>query len=290
MQRRRVVPEGRRGRRGRGRAPDPVPGRPDLIQLNLPPRAAAAVGRPFFVMRGQADATIVPYIRMTGSWEPYLMELIADKLPVGGTFVDVGANIGIHSMLAALRVGPTGKVFAIEASPGTWQVLAENLVSTGCPGAIAVLRGVWDAPAVLTFCHVPENHGHSHLSTTGYQRGQTFAVACESLDSLVAQAQLSRIDLIKIDVEGSETKVWQGAQDTLQRFKPPVILEMNFATLRDNVGSSALELYQAIGASGYNMKAVMPDFTLIPISDFSEIEAVIARGFPVFDLLCEHSG
>jgi FkbM family methyltransferase len=193
-------------------------------------------------------------------------------------------------MLAALRVGPLGKVLAIEASPATWQVLAENLVSTGCPGAIAVLRAVWDAPAVLTFCHVPENHGHSHLSTTGYQRGQTFAVACEPLDSLVEQAQLSRVDLVKIDVEGSETKVLQGAQKTLSRFKPTVILEMNFATLRDNVGSSALELYQAIGASGYTMKAVLADSSVMPVSDFSVIEGIIARGFPVFDLLCEHSG
>jgi FkbM family methyltransferase len=241
-------------------------------------------------MRGQADSTIVPCIRATGTWEPYLMEVITEKLPVGGTFVDVGANIGIHSMLAALRVGPLGRVLAIEASPTTFQVLAENLAASGCPGALAVPYGVWDAPAALTFCHVPENHGHSHVSTTGYQRGQTFAVSCLPLDTLVEAAQLSRLDLIKIDVEGSEVRAFQGAQTTLARFKPAVIVEVNFATLRDNIGSSALELYRVIGASGYNMTAVLPDFSRIPVSDYAVIESIIARGFPVFDLLCEHTG
>jgi FkbM family methyltransferase len=213
------------------------------------------------------------------------MEVIAERLPVGGTFIDVGANIGIHSVLGALRVGPQGKVLAIEASPITFPVLAENLASTGCPGAIAVNRGAWDVTSTATFCHVPDNPAHSHLSTTGYHRGHVFTIACEPLDTLAEQAGLDRVDLIKVDVEGSEIKVLDGARKILSAYRPPVILEINPGTLRDNLGTSVLDLYQRVRDLGYNMTALLRDFRRVPVPDFHTLAQLGG-----VDVLCEPVG
>lgn len=255
---------------------------PHLVQIHLPPRAAATIGKGEFTLRSQPDGSIIPELRATGTWEPYLMEVIVERLPPGGTFIDVGAHIGIHSVLAALRVGPLGRVLAIEASPVTFPVLAQNLASSGCPGATAVHRGAWDLPATLTFCHVPKNPAHSHFSITGNPRGQRFPVACEPLDNLVEQAGLNRLDLIKVDVEGSEIRVLEGARKTLRTYRPPIIIEVNPGTLRDNLGTSSQDLYQCLRDLGYNLTALSRDFRRVPVSDFHMLVQ-----FGGIDVLCE---
>jgi FkbM family methyltransferase len=261
----------------------------EVVQVSLPPRTAAALGQSALAVRGpSADHSVVGIIRSTGSYEPHVMEAIIDKVPVGGTFIDMGANIGVHSLLAALRSGREGKVLALEASPVTFPILVDNLASAGCPGAVAVNVAVWDAPGIIAFSHIPHIIGGSHVNPTADENWQVFTVPCDSLDNLAEKAGLERVDLIKIDVEGSEIRALLGAQATLSRYKPPIIVEFNPLTLREYGSSSVLDLYQCLCDLGYGMKILHEDGSIIPVTDYGQMERISLQWSLRLDVLCEH--
>lgn len=260
-------------------------------RVQLPPSAAAALGRDHLAVLGlTADLSVVGPVRRTGWWEPHVMEGIVRQLPPGGTFVDVGANIGIHSVLGALRVGGEGHVLALEASPLTHSVLAQNLASTGCPGAVAVNVGAWSRPGPMRFRHLTTIVGGSHITVTGNEspgEAQTFTVLCAPLDLLTSLTGLERVDLIKIDVEGSEYHVLEGARETLQRDRPALIVEFNPVAAQFFDGRSAKDLHQLVRSLGYRMAFLAPDLAAFDANDYEAMVQIWNKGPRVLDVICQ---
>jgi FkbM family methyltransferase len=279
-----------------GALPPPAPGSnppPDEVHVpvTLPSRVVSAVGRSTLTVQGSAaDLSVVGVILNTGCYEPHVMEAMISMLPPGGTFVDVGANIGVLSALAALRVGHQGNVLAVEASPATYPFLVRNLAATGCPRALPVNGCAWDAPGSLKFCHLPHIAGGSHITTSGAEEGQVYTLSCAPLDTLMAKAGLDRIDLMKIDVEGSEIRVLHGAKQILSEHRPPVIIEFNQFTLRQHAGATVQELYRCLRDYGYRMQILMEDGTVEPVADFAAMERTSQQWTLRLDVLCEHEG
>ncbi|MDB4897905.1 MAG: methyltransferase [Firmicutes bacterium] len=273
-------------------APAPAPTPAEVqVAVTLPLQVASAIGRPTLTVQGPAaDLSIIGVILNTGCYEPHVMAAMISILPLGGSFVDVGANIGVLSTLAALRVGDQGTVLAVEASPATYPFLVRNLAATGCPGVIPVNRGAWDAPGTLRFCHLAHITGGSHVTTTGTEEGQVYAISCAPLDTLAAAAGLHRVDLIKIDVEGSEIRVLNGASQILSDHRPPIIIEFNQFTLQQHAATSAQELYDCLRDYGYHMKILMEDGTTLPVTAFERMEQVSRQWTLRLDVLCEHAG
>jgi len=217
------------------------------------------------------------------------MDAIIRWLPPGGTFVDVGANIGIHSMLGALRVGSEGRVMALEASPLTFPILVQNLASTGCPGAVAVNLGAWNRSGPMRFRHLTSIVGGSHITVTGKESpwdAVAFTILCAPLDVLVSIAGLKRVDLIKIDVEGSEFQVLDGARETLKRDRPAIILEYNSITAQYFDGRSAKDLHQLVRDLGYSQTFLAPDLASSNANDFQTLERIWNKGLRVLDVIC----
>lgn len=267
-------------------ASDPL----ETVQVSLPPRTAAALGQSALAIRGPcADLSVVGVIRSTGCYEPHVMEAITDRVPAGGTFIDVGANIGVHSVLAALRAGRGGRILALEASPVTYPILVGNLATAGCPGAAAVPVAVWDAPATIAFSHIPHIIGGSHVNPAAHEVGQVFTVPCDTLDNLAAGAGLERVDLVKIDVEGSEIRALLGARKTLCRYRPPIIVEFNRLTLREYGGASVFDLYQCVCDLGYRTKILHEDGSITAVAAYEQMERISRQWTLRLDVLCEHA-
>ena len=125
------------------------------------------------------------------------------KLRQGGQMVDCGANVGQFSLVGGQTVGASGKVLAVEASAEMATRLDVNIVLSKMEGIITVAKvAVGDTEGVLPF-EINENDGAlSRASATG-----THVVPMRPLLKLVEEAGFSRIDLLKIDVEGMEDKV-----------------------------------------------------------------------------------
>lgn len=171
-----------------------------------------------------------------GSFEPNEFAFLDRVLKPGMVFVDVGANDGYYTLFAARRVGPSGRVVAAEPSSRERAHLQRNLGRNGLdnvtvvPAAIGADSGVAD----LHLAH-GVHAGHNTLGSFAHEdvvRASLERVPIEPLDSVVARLGLSRIDFVKIDVEGAEARVIAGASSVLTSMRPLLLLEVNDKALR----------------------------------------------------------
>jgi FkbM family methyltransferase len=198
------------------------------------------------------DASFCTYV--DGRYEPNEMSAIARLLRPGMCFVDVGANEGLFTLLAAALVGSNGAVHAFEPSPRERARLEENL-------SLNRFTNVRVHPSALGSAHRkaslsvsgPEHPGHNTLGGFAYPEGEgayTLDVDVQTLDEVVAGEGLERVDMVKIDVEGFETAVLGGAHDTLRIHRPVLLIEAYDPSLRE-AGSSVDELLRLLRDAGY---------------------------------------
>jgi FkbM family methyltransferase len=154
-----------------------------------------------------------------GIWEPDVSRTIEHTLGPGDVFVDIGANIGYDSLLAASRVGATGKVVAIEAAPRTFRLLQENLARNSFASNVrAVNLAVSERPGKLDlYDYSDDNCGAATTLASraeewrelyGEQHG-TFVASVDALPlrEILTPDELQRVRLIKMDVEGAEPEI-----------------------------------------------------------------------------------
>ncbi len=155
-----------------------------------------------------------------GVWEPNLTALLSDRLSKGKLFVDVGANIGYFTLLAAKLVGDSGQVLALEPSPSTFQKLQRNVELNaekfGSSGIVSIenkAAGEVDGMLPL-YSGPPGNTGEASLIPT--DRPVEGLVPVVRLDDLVSAEMISCLGAVKIDVEGAELQVLRGAISILE--------------------------------------------------------------------------
>jgi len=136
----------------------------------------------------------------------------------GATVVDVGAHIGAFSLLAGRRVGPKGRVLAFEPSPKTYALLERNLRANGLPWIKARPVAIADADAEVDL-YVADDPGNNPSADTLTSRPGRRAVRVRTLrlDDVLAEENVERVDVLKIDAEGAELRVLDGAAKTLAR-------------------------------------------------------------------------
>lgn len=137
-------------------------------------------------------------------YEARELDFVLSELRVADTFVDLGANVGLYSLLAARAVGPGGRVFAVEADPETAQRLTRNSRMNGLEVQIAV-AGVSDVEEDLSLA--VDQSGNRGGSSFVRNSSRSVKVHCRPLLDLVREAGLQRIDGLKADIEGFEHRV-----------------------------------------------------------------------------------
>jgi FkbM family methyltransferase len=146
--------------------------------------------------------------------------------------LDVGANIGIHSVVLSGQVGPKGIVYAFEAQRIIFNMLAGNIAINSLSNVVCLHNAVGDTPG---FIDIPifdygKPMSFGSIEFGGYQRedlgqkrqsGKSEKVQVTTIDQL----NLDEIDFIKIDVEGMEINVLKGAQESIAKFRPFMLIE-----------------------------------------------------------------
>ncbi len=137
------------------------------------------------------------------------LDFLRAHTPVGGIFVDVGANVGTYAMPLARHVGAGGKVIAVEPHPVTHARLAFNNSASGYTQVRLVAAAAGPADGDLMIETDGDNLGASHI-VSGKASGKAIKVASLRLQRILEEAGVSRVDALKIDVEGFEDRVLTG--------------------------------------------------------------------------------
>ncbi len=149
----------------------------------------------------------------------------------GDVVIDVGANWGLHSLYLSRLVGPQGTVMAVEPFPLALSELKWHLEVNHCLNVRVISSALSDKEGTSLFVSgasastgklVSVEIEHSPLIEK-----ETFSVLTQSLDSLLKELQVNSLKLVKIDVEGAESKVLLGAQETIQRFQPYFVIDLH---------------------------------------------------------------
>jgi FkbM family methyltransferase len=167
-------------------------------------------------------------------------------IPEGGTVCDIGAALGDHTASYAAMVGSTGRVYAFEPYGPFLQCLYHN--TADMPNVIVSGYALADRESIGVMVRSeaqPNNLGMAHLETVS---GHGEWVRVKTLDQM--SESWDRLDFVKIDVEGMEPAVLDGAKATLTRFRPTLLIEVNTKALRLK-GYSPADVYQRLRALGY---------------------------------------
>ena len=137
------------------------------------------------------------------------LDFLRAHTPVGGVFVDVGANVGTYAMPLARHVGPSGKVIAIEPHPVTHARLSFNRVASEFTQVVLVAAAAGAADGELMIETDGDNLGASHI-VSGDRTGDAIKVPSLRLRRILGDAGAAHVDALKIDVEGYEDRVLTG--------------------------------------------------------------------------------
>lgn len=172
----------------------------------------------------QADRTITPTL-LTGDYERTELDVFEALIEPGMTVIDVGANCGVHSALAAKHAGPGGAVIAVEAVPANVELLTRTIERNEISEiATIVAKAASNSTDPVRIYLDGENSGTHSVGN----RSSTFVdVPATPIDLLVSKTDVQRVDVLKIDVEGFEEQVLEGARTTLTVYNPIVFAEFD---------------------------------------------------------------
>ncbi|HVL51213.1 MAG TPA: FkbM family methyltransferase [Actinomycetota bacterium] len=146
--------------------------------------------------------------------------------------IDVGANIGLYSLALSI-LAPNGRIYAFEPSNDGFHFLQKNLAQNQVKNVIVSQMALGSSNQSLRFHEIPFFTAGSFATddscflTSEILGSNYFEAPCTTLDEFVRSSGIDHIDLVKIDVEGAEMAVIEGALETLEKFQPLVVLEFS---------------------------------------------------------------
>ena len=145
----------------------------------------------------------------------------------GDTVLDCGANIGVYTKFALSK--GAARVVAIDLSPEVIECLRRNFTREIAAGSVTIYpKGVWDTETSLELNAPDEMSSMASTVSADLKRGRPAGVSVPvtTIDKLVDELSLTRVDFIKMDIEGAEAHALLGARSTLERFKPRLAIAL----------------------------------------------------------------
>lgn len=194
----------------------------------------------------------------TGRYEPQETLLLQKFLKPGMTFVDVGANWGYFTMLAAHLVGD-GRVISLEPDPRLHLILEENLRRNGLTQVQALSIAAAEQAATVAFKGFDEQGGNWGVSKIVQERTEdptSFTVEARPLDDVLDDLDIRYVDLLKMDIEGAEGRALVGMQSGLQQHRyRRILLELHPGLLQPAVCrfEDVLNMFTDCGYRGWRI-------------------------------------
>lgn len=183
-------------------------------------------GHPIYLVPN--DLNITPRILETGNYEPYVQRMLVAAVRKGDIAIDIGSNVGFHTLMIGAGVGVDGRVHAFEANPDLMKLLLatltrnslSNLWNTGCVKLYNM--AVADKPGTVVLEQAPEHFGSGHIVTAdpasdfGHHYSHRIEVPAVALDDLLGD-EIDQLGFLHMDIEGAEPLAVKGARKMISR-------------------------------------------------------------------------
>lgn len=268
-----------------------------LSRTILAPRRMLGLGSEVRVNRGgiawrlNLEEGIDLAIYLFGAFERGTQRVFGRSIRRGEVVLDIGANIGAHTLRLAEAVGPAGKVLAVEPTayafrrltqllgdnPSLARVVIAKQMLLSSPERQALPATIYSRWSLAKGGTEPRHEAHEGIAEA------TLGAEVRTLDQLVAEVGLTRVDFIKIDVDGWEVDVFRGARDVLTRFKPTILMELApYVMTHDGRGTD--ELLRILTEAGY----CFAELSQRPIRDIVSFARRVPKGASV-NVIARHS-
>ncbi|MDQ7947317.1 MAG: FkbM family methyltransferase [Pedobacter sp.] len=180
-----------------------------------------------------------------GDYEPPLKKVFKDHIKAGDQVLDIGANIGFHTLYFSELVGQQGKVTAFEPVPANFEQLKKNI-------ALNHFQNIETNPVALSNKNeqltIAADEGSTNPGAYNlFDRNGTIAIDCRIGDEMIGN---NRVDFIKIDVEGYESFVLDGLSQTIEKNRPTIVFEYD-QNYQRKTGQADDVIFKLLGADRY---------------------------------------
>ena len=208
-----------------------------------------------------------------GSNEEHFDELVSALLHKDDVALDVGGNIGTHAINLS-RLVPNGKVFVFEPQSLVFSILQNNLLLNRCANVTAYKFALTDVDHETIYME-PFNFDDDVINNGAISIDYSTSVGDFCLTRTMDSFAFNKVDFIKLDVQGAESKVLSGATKVIENFRPLVFIELEEQYLK-KMGSSTKEVLEQLLRLDYGIYRIMTDYpcdhVAVPIEKMDEFE------------------
>lgn len=186
------------------------------------------------ILQGDLNDRLFRFLYLYGTYEPEVSAALAQLVHPGDVVVDVGANIGVITALLGHLVDPSGRVYSFEPVPPSYDKLCQTIALNHLgPIVNAYPIAVGDGKQERVTIYVPRKHSHACSSSRVDDPTEAIPYQCQMITLDQASFIQGIPALIKVDVEGAELSVLQGAEQRCRSVHPPIwVLEINHKTAK----------------------------------------------------------
>ncbi len=223
----------------------------------------------------------MPDVILYGVHDPTETQLVRKEIKRGDVVLDVGAHVGYYTLIFAECVGDTGKVFAFEPDPTNFALLKKNIEANGVKNVVLVQKAVSDTTGI-TKLHLCEQRHMGHRIYEWHSSDTSIEVETITLDDYFKDYD-RKINFIKMDIEGAESKAVQGMRSLLQRNKKlKIILEFNPPIMAES-GLQPEELPKTLREYGFKLYDVNEGKKKVEEVDAAKVSVMVTRMIKIFD-------
>ena len=196
----------------------------------------------------------VPLVWLNRGFEYRTLAKIKENVKLGDTVFDIGANIGMYSIILSKLVGKEGKVYSFEPDPQTAYFLKKNLKLNGCDNVIVSQIALSDENGKV-FLKKPEGAGDAFNFISGDKPNTPSdnSVDAVKVDDFINLYKIEKLNFVKIDIEGAELLCMKGGTEVMLAKLKPIIVTEVFEPYCDRFGYLSFDLLKLIHSFGYTL-------------------------------------
>jgi|CXWL01.1.fsa_nt_gi FkbM family methyltransferase len=203
-----------------------------------------------------------------GVYEPYQMKVFRSIVKGGDVVLDIGANIGLYTLIASKHIGVGGSVLSFEPELENFNILSKNIEINTLTNARAVRVAVSDTNGTSMLSISKDNKGnHSLVAEIGSNVKQEVSVV--RLDDWLHAEEVRKIDVIKVDIQGAEPQAFIGMKETLRKARA-LFVEYEPSILR-SIGHEPEQMLKLLQSCGYELSEIHEGKRkIVPLGDLGQ--------------------